>query len=106
MNETRINQTSELLHLMAHPVRLKILLLLASQGPRNVTSIRNLIPVDQATLSQYLTKFKDKGLLVCRRQGREMHYEVPALILDELTASLLAWVGYDPLIKPPQTAGY
>jgi DNA-binding transcriptional ArsR family regulator len=76
MEETRINQTAELLKVIAHPARLKILLLLASQGPRNVSGIQDQLHLEQSLLSHHLIKLKDKGVLTCQRKGKEMHYGV------------------------------
>lgn len=56
--------------------------------------------MDQSLVSQYLTKLKDKGILICRRKGKEMHYEVHHSAIDELTDLLSEWVGYGPVIRP------
>lgn len=76
MNEIRINQTAELLKVIAHPARLKILLLLVSRGPRNVSGIQDELQLEQSLLSHHLIKLKDKGVLTCQRKGKEMHYGV------------------------------
>ncbi len=95
MNETKINQTAELLKVIAHPARLKILLLLASQGPRNVTGIQNQLQLEQSLLSHHLIKLKDKGVLICQRKGKEMHYEVNVSLLSDLNNLLSEQVNYD-----------
>jgi len=89
MEETRINQTAELLKVIAHPARLKILLLLASKGPRKVSSIQDQLQLEQSLLSHHLIKLKDKGVLICQRKGKEMHYGVNDMLLKNLLYLLL-----------------
>lgn len=85
MDEKRINQTAELLKVIANPIRLKIILLLASQGPCKVSGIQDQLVLEQSLLSHHLIKLKDKGVLICQRKGKEIHYEVHSSLSNELT---------------------
>lgn len=97
MDEKSINQTAELLKVIAHPARLKILMLLASQGPRNVSGIQDQLLLEQSLLSHHLIKLKDKGVLICRRRGKEMHYKVNNTLLKKLIDLLSERVNQDPV---------
>lgn len=97
MNETKINQTAELLKVIAHPARLKILLLLSDKGPRNVSSLQDELQLEQSLLSHHLIKLKDKGVLICQRRGKEMHYEVDNVLLEKLIHLLSERIDQEPV---------
>ena len=66
---------SEILKVLGHPVRLKIVAGLCSQEC-NVKHIWECLGLPQATVSQHLSLLKNKGIIVGKREGVEMHYSV------------------------------
>ncbi len=66
---------SEILKVLGHPVRLKIVAGLCSQQC-NVKYIWECLGLPQATVSQHLALLKNKGIITGKRDGVEVHYSV------------------------------
>ena len=78
--------TNDLL-LLAHPVRLQILHILArSSGQVCVCDIESAVPVKQPTVSHHLRLLRDAGLVDCERQGLWAYYFLKREALAELRA--------------------
>jgi ArsR family transcriptional regulator len=69
------DREAEILKVLGHPVRLKIVAGLMSQSC-NVKKIWECLDLPQATVSQHLALLKNKGIIVGRRDGVEVYYQV------------------------------
>src|SRR5262245_30015634 len=78
--------TNDLL-ILAHPVRLQILHILARhQGQVCVCDIESAVPVKQPTVSHHLRLLRDAGLVDCERHGLWAYYFLKQQALKELRA--------------------
>ncbi len=66
---------AEILKVLGHPIRLKIIAGLSSQSC-NVKKIWECLGLPQATVSQHLALLKNKGIIEGKRDGVEVHYHV------------------------------
>ena len=66
---------AEVLKVLGHPVRLKIVAGLCTKEC-NVKYIWECLGLPQATVSQHLALLKDKGIISGARDGVEVHYSV------------------------------
>jgi len=66
---------AEVLKVLGHPVRLKIVAGLCTKEC-NVKYIWECLGLPQATVSQHLALLKNKGLIQGTREGVEVHYSV------------------------------
>lgn len=66
---------AEILKVLGHPIRLKIVAGLLSQSC-NVKKIWECLGLPQATVSQHLALLKSKGIIEGRREGTEVFYSV------------------------------
>jgi DNA-binding transcriptional ArsR family regulator len=66
---------AEILKVLGHPVRLKIVAGLCSKEC-NVKYIWECLGLPQATVSQHLALLKNKGIIAGKRDGVEVHYSV------------------------------
>lgn len=66
---------AEILKVLGHPIRLKIVAGLMSQSC-NVKKIWECLGLPQATVSQHLALLKNKGIIEGRREGVEVYYHV------------------------------
>lgn len=73
--EQDYNRESEILKVLGHPVRLKIVAGLMSQSC-NVKKIWECLGLPQATVSQHLALLKNKDIISGRREGVEVFYQV------------------------------
>jgi ArsR family transcriptional regulator len=66
---------AEILKVLGHPIRLKIVAGLLSETC-NVKKIWECLGLPQATVSQHLALLKNKGIIEGHRTGVEMYYAV------------------------------
>ncbi len=69
------DRESEILKVLGHPIRLKIVAGLMSQSC-NVKKIWECLSLPQATVSQHLALLKNKNIITGRREGVEVYYQV------------------------------
>jgi len=75
MSQKTAEYVAGVLKAVAHPVRLQIVELLES-GEKCVGEIVEAIGGKQSITSQQLNMMKDKGVLVCRRDGVKVYYRI------------------------------
>ena len=66
---------AEILKVLGHPIRLKIVAGLYTHEC-NVKHIWECLNLPQATVSQHLALLKNKGIIEGKREGVEVHYSV------------------------------
>lgn len=74
--EKEYTEISEMLKVMAHPVRLCIINGLIKKGECNVTHMQNCLGKPQSTISQHLQKMRTAGIIESRRDGLEIYYRI------------------------------
>ncbi|HEU0264903.1 MAG TPA: metalloregulator ArsR/SmtB family transcription factor [Geobacterales bacterium] len=75
-NKSRdFSQEAEMLKVLGHPIRLKIVAGLCTQEC-NVKHIWECLGLPQATVSQHLSLLKNKGIIEGKRDGVEVRYTV------------------------------
>lgn len=80
-----LEETAELLKVIAHPVRLCIVRGLWRNGCCNVTHMQNCLDVPQSTVSQHLGKLRQAGIIEGERNGLEITYK----LTDERVKAIL-----------------
>jgi ArsR family transcriptional regulator len=73
--ELDYDRESEILKVLGHPIRLKIVAGLMSESC-NVKKIWECLGLPQATVSQHLALLKNKDIISGRREGVEVFYQV------------------------------
>ncbi len=68
-------KASEILKALGHPIRLKIVEGLL-HDECNVTKVMSILRIPQSTTSQHLTKLKQLGIVVARKDGVRTCYRV------------------------------
>jgi DNA-binding transcriptional ArsR family regulator len=71
----KFNFEAEILKVLGHPIRLKIVAGLCTHEC-NVKHIWECLGLPQATVSQHLALLKHKGIIEGKREGVEVHYSV------------------------------
>jgi ArsR family transcriptional regulator len=79
---------AEILKVLGHPVRLKIVAGLMSQSC-NVKKIWECLELPQATVSQHLALLKNKGIIEGKRDGVEVFYQVTSTETRKIVESLM-----------------
>ncbi len=76
LNYKELEEVSEVLKAMAHPVRLCMVRGLLQNGKCNVTSMQNRLNLPQSTVSQHIQKLKQAGIIEGERSGLEINYSI------------------------------
>ena len=71
-----LERMAQVLKLLAHPQRLKIIDFLDRQGESPVHAIMEALDVPQAATSLHLTQMKRVGLVAADRHGKEVWYRI------------------------------
>lgn len=70
-----MHETAELMRLLADPTRLRVLSLL-EDGEMNVSTLCRELDVAQPTVSHHLGLLREAGILLCRREGKQVFYSI------------------------------
>ncbi len=89
------SRESEILKVLGHPVRLKIVAGLMSQSC-NVKKIWECLGLPQATVSQHLALLKNKSIISGRREGVEVFYQVTCPEAQKVVGALLSGMFVEP----------
>ncbi|KAA0767674.1 ArsR family transcriptional regulator [Bacillus sp. AR2-1] len=65
----------EILKIMAHPIRLRIVNELSKHNTFNVSQLTKILEIPQSSVSQHLSKMKGK-ILKAERKGLEIYYSI------------------------------
>jgi ArsR family transcriptional regulator len=71
-----VGQAADMLRLLAHPARLRIVDALNSLGDMPVGALTELLGIAQAATSQHLNQMRRVGLLKSERRGKEVWYSL------------------------------
>ena len=83
----KFNVEAEILKVLGHPIRLKIVAGLCTHEC-NVKHIWECLGLPQATVSQHLALLKHKGIIEGKRDGVEVHYSVISPLAKKLISLL------------------
>ncbi len=83
----KFNAEAEILKVLGHPIRLKIVAGLCTREC-NVKHIWECLGLPQATVSQHLALLKHKGIIEGKREGVEVHYSVINPLAKKLISML------------------
>jgi len=84
---SQADAAAELLKVLGHPARLRILCLLV-EGERSVGAINAEIPLSQSALSQHLALLRAEEIVTYRRDGQTLWYRVADKRIEGLLATL------------------
>ena len=87
VDNTILEEDVELLKLMAHPMRLKLINELSKHKTLNVTQMTEILNIPQSTVSQHLSKMRGK-VLRGNRQGLEIYYSIENQKAEEIMGLL------------------
>ena len=74
---------ADLFRALGHPVRIRILELLAS-GERSVQDLQDALDLDQPAVSQHLAALRARHLVTSRKEGTLAYYHVRSRLVGEL----------------------
>ncbi len=89
MNYRELEEISEILKALAHPVRLCIAKGLLENGQCNVSHMQSCLEMPQSTVSQHIQKLKSAGIIDGYRNGLEINYSIKDERIKKIIASII-----------------
>lgn len=90
MNYRELEEMSEILKALAHPVRLCIAKGLLEKGECNVSHMQSCLDMPQSTVSQHIQKLKSVGIIDGNRNGLEIKYRIKDERIKKIVAAIIA----------------
>ena len=75
-DEADLYMASRALKAMGHPLRLKILCILAGREETSVQDLVDIVGTSQSNISQHLSILRDKGILASRKDANKVYYRI------------------------------
>lgn len=75
-DEADLYLASRALKAMGHPLRLKILCILAGAKETSVQDLVDIVGTSQSNISQHLSILRDKGILASRKDANKVYYRI------------------------------
>lgn len=72
----KLQESSELLRALTHPLRMQILEYIDSQDHINVNKIYNTLNLEQSITSQHLRILRNAGIVETKRDGKYIFYSI------------------------------
>jgi len=72
----KLQRAAYVLKAVAHPVRIAIIDILEQGGKMSVSTLQEILNIEQSLLSHHLTNLRDKGIVDCERNGKNIYYEL------------------------------
>ena len=76
INNEKLQESSEILRALAHPLRMRILEFIDRNDTINVNKIYNTLKLEQSITSQHLRILRLAGLVITKRDGKFIHYSI------------------------------
>jgi ArsR family transcriptional regulator len=87
INHEKLDDSTNILRALAHPLRMKILQFIDKHDSINVNKIYNTLKLEQSITSQHLKVLRLAGLVRAKKDGKYMHY---SLDYDKIGQSIKA----------------
>ncbi|MGF1530237.1 MAG: ArsR/SmtB family transcription factor [Puniceicoccaceae bacterium] len=71
-----LGKAVEMLRLLAHRERLKVLCVLMHEGEKSVGELNEKVDLGQSALSQHLSQLRGAGIVGTRRAGQTIYYSI------------------------------
>ena len=89
----KLQYSTVLMKALAHPLRLKILEYIDTQGEINVNKIYNTLKIEQSITSQHLRMLRLAGVVNARKEGKYVHYNINYDILIRAQKAVNTFLG-------------
>jgi len=84
----KLENASEMLKAIAHPMRIAIVDMLADNKSLTVTEIHEALNIEQAVASHHLSIMKNKGVLISERNGKNSYYKLKYPRLSQIVSCI------------------
>lgn len=76
IDKTQFEEAAYMLKAVANEIRLSVITLLSNEKEKSVSELLEIIDCEQSLLSYHLTDMRAKGILNCRKSGKNCFYSI------------------------------
>lgn len=76
IDKSQFEEAAYILRALANEIRLSVITLLSDQKEKSVSELMEIIDCEQSLLSYHLTDMRAKGILNCRKSGKNCFYSI------------------------------
>lgn len=76
VDKAQFEEAAYMLKALANEIRLSVITLLSNEKEKSVSELLEAIDCEQSLLSYHLTDMRAKGILNCRRSGKNCFYSI------------------------------
>ncbi len=98
-SQDKLQYSCDLMRAMAHPLRLKILEYIDSNPDTPVNCIYNTLDIEQSITSQHLKVLRESGVVLCRRDGKKVHYNLDYAIIKKVYIAVNNFMGRPSMVS-------
>ena len=92
-NDEKLQYSTTLMKALAHPLRLRILEYIDSQGVINVNKIYHALQIEQSITSQHLRLLRIAGVVNAEKDGKFVNYDINYPILRKAVKAVGNFLG-------------
>ena len=76
IDKSKFEDAAFLLRAISNEYKISIIQMLSDVAEKNVSEMLEYIDCEQSLLSYHLTDLRDKGILTCRKSGKQCYYSI------------------------------
>ena len=87
-DQRKLNQATEIVHALSHPLRLRIIDELMMRGEASVSDLQDSLDLEASVVSNHLRVMRQAGIVDTERQGKFIRFTVDSERLHSITAAI------------------
>ena len=91
-NQERLDNSTDILRALAHPLRIKILSFIDQNDEINVNKIYNTLDLEQSITSQHLSVLRNADVVQTNREGKFVQYSIDYTKVDRAVQAIKSFL--------------
>jgi len=91
-NQERLDNSTDILRALAHPLRIKILSFIDQNDEINVNKIYNTLDLEQSITSQHLSVLRNADVVQTNREGKFVQYSIDYIKVDRAVKAIKSFL--------------
>ncbi len=100
IDRSQFEEAAYILRALANETRLCVVMQLSQVGEKSVTELMEQMDCEQSLLSHHLTDMRAKGILRCRKSGKNSFYSLTNKRFSNVLKCIISCTGKDDLLIP------
>jgi ArsR family transcriptional regulator len=91
-NQERLDNSTDILRALAHPLRIKILSFIDQNDEINVNKIYNTLDLEQSITSQHLSVLRNADVVQTSKEGKFVQYSIDYIKVDRAVQAIKSFL--------------